>query len=180
MGACGKLFSCSPPFPVSHPPPSVPLVSIQTCWPTKVHCGISKSRKPLNINMACWSFCFHLILFGLAKSCGETPVRPGKVAMNYWLLTASSKHPAVHFSVFLSFYYYFFLKTCWILQRVDNGAFVSFKLVLQIGTSMWTSGKKKENLDVQVLTRLAQEHKQTEGWRCVCVTAYFAGTYTRL
>lgn len=93
-------------FPALRPFQS-PILLLPFLWfPSRradqVHCGISKSRKPLNINMACWSFCFHLILFGLAKSCGETPVRPGKVAMNYWSLTASSKRRAVHFSVFLS------------------------------------------------------------------------------
>lgn len=30
-----------------------------------------------------------------------------------------------------------------------------------------SGGEKKENLDVQVLTRLAREHKPTEGWKCV-------------
>lgn len=117
--------------------------------------------------MACWSFCFHLILFGLAESCGETPVWPGKVVMNYWSLTASSKCHVVHFLAFLLFFFFFFLKPLDFTESWQQHVCVVQTCFTNWDKYMDVREGKKENLDVQVLTHLAREHKQTEGRKCV-------------
>lgn len=120
-----------------------PLVSIPTCWPSALwHFQKQKAIKykhAVSVRFFFpWSFCFHLILFSSAKSCAETPVRPGKVVMNYWSLTASSKRRVVHFLAFW-FCFGFFTPLNFTKSRVGV-----VQTCLQIGTSMWTSEKKRE------------------------------------
>lgn len=110
--------SCKVVFPLSAlsnlPSSSFrPLVPIQTCWPSALwHFQKQKAikyKRGVSVHFFFpWSFCFHLILSSIAKSCVETPVRPGKVVMNYWSLTASSKRSCCTllgvFFFFFSFY----------------------------------------------------------------------------
>lgn len=65
-------------------------------------------------------------------------------------------------------HFFFFFKPAEFYREPTTARSRRSNLFYKLGQVCGRQRKKKENLDVQVLAHLAPEHKQTEGWKCVC------------
>lgn len=139
VGAHGKLFSRSPLFPVPHPLLSFPLLSIQTCWASAL--WHFQKQKAIKYKHGVLIF---LLSFDSLRPHQELRVaarHPYGQAKLWWIIDRWQLHQSAVLYTFWHSFFHFFLNPLNFTER-PQWRVTSFKLVLQIGTSMWTSGKK--------------------------------------